>query len=352
MGSIGRWAWLAIVGIPFFSLGQAVSETEPVSTAVVGQAMRESAAKFIGLLDEGARAKAMMPFDDPRRVDWHNIPKPTRKGIQLREMTPAQSEACHELLRAALSESGYAKARDIMALENNLREGEKSLIGGQLRDPLRYFLTIFGEPGSSGRWCWSFEGHHFSLNFVIDHDEVVAESPSFWGANPATVHVFVEGGPAVGARTLAEEEQLALDLVASWSDAQRARGLIESKAPAEYRGAGVASPPRFEPTGLVSMEMTSPQRRLLESLLKVYTSHWAGPIAENRMRAIRRDGLDKIYFAWAGSMKPGVGHYYRVQGPSFVLELVNVQSDPAGNPANHIHSVWRNPAGDFGLAGR
>src|SRR4029079_13354476 len=130
---------------------------------------------------------------------------------------------------------GYEKILRITSLENNLKEGEKNLVGGHLRDPLRYFLTIFGEPAADGEWGWSFEGHHMSQNFVVRDGQVVADTPSFWGANPATVKVFVAGGPEVGVRTLTDEEQLALDLVNSLDDAQEKRAVIATEAPADYR---------------------------------------------------------------------------------------------------------------------
>jgi hypothetical protein len=331
------------------ALGEQNNLQADPSTELVAQAMANAAQAFLDQLDDTTRAKALRSFDDPKRVDWHNIPKPVRKGLQLREMTASQKEACHQLLKTALSPTGYEKAVRIMALENNLREGEKNLIGGQLRDPLRYFLTLFGNPGPTGDWGWSFEGHHFSLNFVIRQGQVVAETPSFWGANPATVRILVDGGPEVGVRTLADEEQLALDLMALLSPAQRTRAMIDTRAPAEYRNPGVPEPPRFEPTGLCAADLDVLPKEKLEKLLDTYTGHLAEPIAQRRREEIRREGIDKIYIAWAGATEPGTGHYYRIQGPTFVLELINVQSDPAGNLANHIHSVWRDPRGDFGI---
>ncbi len=214
------------------------TETE---TAGVGAAMTEAAQAFLASLQPDQLAKATLKFDDPARLDWHNIPKPQRKGLQIHEMNAQQRERCHNLLRAALSPTGYDKAVKIMALENNLREGEKNLTNSPLRDPERYFLTIFGQPATSGDWGWSFEGHHLSLNFVVRDGQVISETPSFWGANPATVHVVVPGGPEQGTRTLGSEEQLAFDLVGELSDAQRARATIAEKAPAEYRAAGAPS---------------------------------------------------------------------------------------------------------------
>jgi hypothetical protein len=255
-------------------------------------------------------------------------------------------------VRTALSPVGYEKAVKIMSLENNLREGEKHLKNGALRDPDRYFLTIFGQPDSSARWGWSFEGHHFSLNFVLRDGQVVSDTPSFFGANPATVSIFVPGGPEVGTRTLTQEEQLAFDLVHSLGDSQRKRAVVADKAPDEYRNAGKPQPPLDAPEGLPAADMTDPQKQTLWALLENYNNNLAAPLAANRLAEIKAQGLDRVSFAWFGGTSPGEPHYYRLQGPTFLLELINVQSDPAGNKANHIHSVWRNLKGDFGLGAR
>ncbi len=331
------------------TMAQQVGAAE-ATAAATGVAMAEAAQAWLASLEADERDTATMDFDDPARLDWHNIPKPERKGVQLRDMSPEQRELCHALLRTALSESGYEKAVKILALENNLHEGEKHLTNGHLRDPLRYFLTIFGEPADEGAWGWSFEGHHFSLNFVIADGEVVCDTPNFWGANPATVKLFVEDGPEVGVRTLADEEQLAFDLLVSLDPSQRERAVQSDKAPNDYRGPGSPQPPHAPPVGLAGADMTDEQRETLHALLEAYSGHLADEMAEARMAEIDARGLDDVHFAWWGAQQPGVGHYYRVQGPTFVLELVNIQSDPAGNPANHIHSVWRSLTGDFGVA--
>lgn len=328
----------------------AVHAKEP--TAAVGAAMTEAAQKFLASLTPAEAAKATMKFDDPLRRDWHNIPKPERKGLQYREMKAPQRELCHNLIKASLSKVGYEKATRIMALENNLLEGEKGKTGTPFRDPERYFLTVFGKPDAKGIWGWSFEGHHFSLNFVVQDGEVVGDTPSFWGANPATVHIFIPGGPEKGVRTLANEEQLAFDLVNSLNEAQQKKAIVATKAPDDYRNAGKPEPPTAAPEGLAASEMTDAQKKTLWSLLENYSGNLAPELAANRLAEIKAAGVDKLHFAWFGSTKPGVGHYYRVQGPSFVLELVNIQSDPAGNPANHIHSVWRSLTHDFGVASK
>jgi hypothetical protein len=322
------------------------------ATAHIAAAMTDAASRYLIALDDADRPRSAIAFDDPRRLDWHNIPKPERKGIQLRDMSEVQRNRCYDLLRTALSDSGYKRVMNILALENNLRDGEKNLVGGQLRDPQRYFLTIFGKPAAMGSWGWSFEGHHCSLNFTIRDGEVIADTPSFWGACPATVKTFVEGGPEVGARTLGQEEELAFELLNSLSDAQRKVAIIADKAPADYRNPGLPEPPHEAPAGLVAANMDSHQRELLDALLAEYTGHLAPELAAARMGEIHNGGWDAVRFAWLGATEPGVGHAYRVEGPTFILELVNFQSDPQGNPANHIHSVWRDPRGDFGMAAK
>jgi len=340
-----RWT-LAFV----LAIGTSNSFADDTSTKPVGSAMAVAAENFLASLSADERAQATMKFDDPARLDWHNIPKPTRKGLKVGDMSPEQRKLCHELLKASLSDVGYDKAVKIMALENNLREGEKGQIGTPLRDPDRYFLTIFGSPSDKGSWGWSFEGHHFSLNFVLKDGQVVSSTPSFWGCNPATVHLFIEGGPEKGTRTLAKEEQLAFDLVNSLTDSQRQRAVIAAKAPADYRDPGKPKLDAGSPQGLIAADMTPEQKKTLWDLLEAYSNNLAGPVAKIQLDDVKSHNLDNVYFAWAGSTKPGVGHYYRVQGPTFSLELVNIQSDPAGNPANHIHSVWRSLTRDFGLS--
>ncbi len=341
---------LALIFILAIALQGSARADDAAASHHTAAAMAQTANALLASLDDQQRAKAVLSYDDPRRLDWHNIPKPERKGVQLGEMTDEQQAACHALLQAALSDSGYDKAVKILALENNLREGEKHLQGGHVRDPQRYFLTIFGKPGDEGRWGWSFEGHHFSLNFAINGGTIISDTPDFWGANPATVHTHVDGGPEVGTRTLADEEQLAFDLLTSLDDSQRAVAVVADKAPGEYRGPGEPQPPRSAPEGLAAKDMTDGQKQALHKLLVAYSSHLEDELAAARINDIERRGFGLVYFAWYGAAKPGVGHAYRVQGPTFVLELVNVQSDPAGNAANHIHSVWRSLEGDFGVA--
>jgi hypothetical protein len=320
--------------------------------ALTGENMGDAAEKFLASLTAEQRAKAALPYDDARRVAWHFIPLEgarEREGLKIREMTPDQRTEAHALLKSALSEAGYGKATKIMELETLLAELQKGK-SGPIRDAERYYFVVYGAPTNEGRWGLSIEGHHLSLNFVVDKGKVISSSPTALCANPAIV--MNENVPSIkkGTRVLAKEETLAFELLESLTAEQKKEAIIAEKAPSEVRAAGEKQPPTDAPAGLAAEKLTGQQRSVLISLIDEYCNAMPVDVAKQRREAIDKQGIGQVRFAWAGAQKPGVGHYYRVQGPTFLIEFVNVQPDSAGNPANHIHSVWRDMQGDFALA--
>jgi hypothetical protein len=315
---------------------------------LLATSVTRAARGFLDTLSPEQRATASMPYDDERRVDWHFIPKPSRKGLKVGDMSEPQRAAASKLLQATLSEVGYDKAKTIMSLEEILRvlEGDKAQ---NIRDPLRYFFTIFGDPAEKDAWGLSVEGHHLSLNFVIDGDRVVSHTPAFFGANPAIVKNEVDNAPPVGTRVLKAEEELGFELLRSMSAEQRKTVVIAAEAPRDLRGAGEPQPPQTEAEGLAAAEFTDKQQQTLRGLIVAYLEKMPAEVSAQRLSEIEQAGFGKIHFAWAGADGPGIGHYYRLQGPTFLVEFVNTQPDSAGNPANHIHSVWRNLRGDFNV---
>lgn len=323
-------------------LGWCLLEPNPV-----GVDMSRAAEKFLDTLTPQQRASTLLDFDSTQRVGWHFVPKSERKGLQIKNMTAAQRTAAHGLLRSALSQVGYDKSVKIMELEHILHELEKN--GRNIRDPQRYYFTVFGRPAERGRWGLSVEGHHLSLNFVVADGKVVSSTPTFMGANPALVKNDVPGGLSKGTRVLEKEELLAFELVYLLSDEQRKKVVIADKALREIRDAGSAQPPKDDGSGLAAGEMTRDQRIAFRTLVEAYLDNMPEEVRQARIDAIMDAGPENVRFAWAGPTEPGVGHYYRVQGPSFLIEFVNTQPDAAGNPANHIHCVWRDMAGDFAI---
>jgi hypothetical protein len=298
--------------------------------------MTDAAKAFLASLTPQQRAQATFQFTDQERLDWHYIPK-ERKGLALRDMTPEQKQLAHALLAAGLSQQGYIKAVSIMSLDEVLKilEGGK----GPMRDPEGYFFTVFGEPSASGTWGYRVEGHHVSQNYTLV-DGKVQGAPSFFGTNPAEI----KEGPRKGLRILAREEDLGRQLVKSLTVEEKKTAVLSKEAPKEIlTEASRKAALNGQPSGLEASNMTASQRAILQSLLDEYCQNMTDQIDERREDQIKKAGTN-IYFAWAGGEEPGQGHYYRIQSPSFLVEFDDTQDH-----ANHIHSVWRDFDGDFGL---
>ena len=312
-----------------------------------GVAVVDAAKQFVGSLTDEQKKVVMKDYDSEERVGWHFIPKDERKGLQVKHMEQPQRRAAMNLLRSSLSRAGFRKARTIMRLEGLLAELEKGRDGGPIRDTERYYFTMFGEPGE-GRWGLSMEGHHLSLNFVLEGNEVISSTPAFFAANPGEVKT-AGGGIKKGTRVLADEELVAFELVNSLNDEQKGKAIIAEKAPREIRAAGEPQPPTEAAAGIAAKDLTDGQVEQLKKLITAYSGSMTPTVARERLAKIEKAGPKNVHFAWAGATEPGIGHYYRVQGPTFLIEFVNTQPDAAGNPANHIHCVWRDMAGDFAL---
>jgi hypothetical protein len=310
--------------------------------------MTGAADKFLAALNADQKAKAQLDFEDPARFNWRFTPqqdaakKYTRKGLPLEEMTAEQKDAARELLKAGTSAVGYEKATTIMSLEGILAELEGK-DGAMVRNPGWYFFAFFGKPSKTGPWAWRVEGHHLALNFTLDKGKIVSATPAMFGANPA---VYI-GGTKKGQMVLPEAEEHAKALLKSLDDDQKKVAL--QKEPFSEIKEGAKSPTNVgEPKGLAAAKMNDKQRELLQKLVKAYADRMPADVAEAELRRVKEAGLDKVHFAYQGGLEQGQAHTYRVQGPTFVIEFLNVQADSAKNPANHIHSAWRSLKNDFG----
>jgi hypothetical protein len=314
-------------------------------TAALGGRMAEAAGGWLASLDPAQRAKASFGFpSDAERTRWYYTPT-ERGGLPLAEMGPVSQRLAHRLVASGLSEGGYATAATIMGLENVLdaREGWRRGYDGRTvphrgRDPQLYFLSVFGDPGS-GSWGWRAGGHHLALNYTLAADGHISASPLFFGANPALTRLV---GPGV-LRPLAAEEDLGRELLASLAPDQRAVAVVSPAAPGDILQ---RNRPRVEagpPDGLPAGRMLPQQRALLEGLVRHYLDRLPAELAAAEAARVTGEAGGALRFAWAGGPEPGQPHYYRVQGPRLLIEYDNVQDG-----VNHVHSVWRDPAGDFG----
>lgn len=304
-----------------------------------GVAMTRAGQSFLTTLTEPQRNQAAFEFDSPERLNWHFIPR-ERKGLPLKDLEGDALKAAHKFIQSGLSNAGYDQALNVMSLEEvlYLLEGGEREYRRDRRDPGKYYLSIFGKPGLKGTWGWRVEGHHLSLNYVVKDGEVVSSTPEFFGANPGTI----DAGPERRIRVLGPEEDMARQILKLCSPEQQEVAWIEKKAPDDLRGAGEAQPVVTEAVGLPFSKMNANQKELLQALLTEYLKNMPADVSEQRRAKINQHGPDNIRFAWWGSSEQDERHYYRVQGDSFIIEYNNTQ-----NNANHVHSMWRDLAGDF-----
>jgi hypothetical protein len=302
-----------------------------------GSQMAAAATRFLAALEQDQAAKATYAFDASERLDWHFIPRP-RKGLPIKEMNPAQRALAFGLIHTGLAGTGYLKATTIMSLEQILKDLEQGK--GLVRDPELYFVTIFGKPSDRGQWGWRVEGHHLSLNFTLEDGKVVSATPAFFGSNPAEVRQ----GPRQGLRTLADIEDRALRLVQALDDKQAKEAILSETAPKDIRAANTPQPPTDTAQGVAFSDLNDEQREMLRALVEAYAQDMPPEVARAWLDEAKQAGPSNIRFAWFGPADRLQPHAYRVQGPTFLIEFNNTQ-----NGANHIHSVWRNMLGDFGI---
>ena len=298
--------------------------------------MAAAATAFLGALDARQRRRAVFGFGEAERLNWHYVPR-GRQGLMFKDMSASARAAAHELMKASLSAVGYAKAVNVMQLEEVLRQIEML---GLSRDPENYAFSVFGAPGTSAPWGWRLEGHHLSLNFTLVPGRPVVVTPAFMGANPATVR----SGTRAGLRTLEHEQDLGLALARAVDPALRTRLVIGTSSLGDI----VSGPGRRElfgssPVGVALADLGGDQRALAVRLVASYARNMRTEIAEDELRRMHDAGLEKLHFAWAGPIDPSRPHYYRLHGPTLLIEYDNTQND-----ANHIHSVWHDPVNDFG----
>lgn len=357
------------------------------AAAATAAAMTEAAGRFLDLLDNGQRDRAAFGFPgEPERSRWFYTPT-DHGGLTLADCTTIQRQAALRLLATGLSPAGYHLAATIMSHEVILERLEDwpVLTGwGRVRDPLRYAVAIFGDPGT-GQWGWRFAGHHLSLHYALTGRQLAAATPAFFGADPAEVPL-----PGSFLRPCAALEDLGRDLVRSLEEDQLATALLAPRAPPDivtgnrpvldgrlwiapppenFRDPGMLPRPVLDglsarlaaaehalgpasvqalswsatPTGVPWPHIRPAQQQILSALLDAYLSRLPDEAAEAERAKITGAALEHLHFAWAGSTEPRRPHYYRIQGPRLLAEYDNTARD-----ANHIHTVWRDPSGDFG----
>jgi hypothetical protein len=320
--------------------------------------MIEAAIALLAALTAAQREKACFAFGDERR-DWSFAPALTRGGLPIGALDDGQRRLAHELIVTGTSLPGYAKVVSVMAMEHVLRA--LSPQSADLFDPERYCFKVFGVPGENA-WGWQFAGHHVSLNFTVVSGRFISPTPLLLGAEPASYGILAP---------LADDEKLGFQLVHSLDAAQRHAAIIWHRSAPDFATRMVSrigdterpdpvfgpepdyrlsederdilSYVRAKPKGLSAAQLNLRQLDELAAIVGAFARRLPDEVAGVQMRELERAGLDNLTFAWAGGTESGDRHYFRVQGPTLLIEHDNTQAN-----GNHIHSVWRNPADDFG----
>lgn len=297
-----------------------------------------NAMALVNSFNAGQKEKAVFSFEDMSRYLWHYVPGSMlpRNGISIKDLDSTQKQYFYSLLKTHLSEEGYKKTQDIMNMEYFLKELEPNNVH---RIPENYFLSIYGNPVKDSSWGWKITGHHIALNFTIIKDEL-AYAPFFFGVYPAEV----KEGSKKGLRIIKDEEDLGFQLVNSLNQQQKQIAIFELQAFKEIVTTNAAEVSQLKPVGIFARELTQLQKEILNKLIASYLLSMPTDIAKKRIEKLTKEDFGAIRFGWAGDTVSGKPHYYRIQGKSFLIEFDNSQ-----NNANHIHEVWRDFYGDYGL---
>ena len=326
---------LAAASAAGIALGARPARAAPDASTVEG-----AARALLASLSPAERDRASFPFAGAERTRWHwTVPSSVpRNGLPLGEMSAEQRKLALALLQSSSSAVGYRKALDIMALQGVLRRMSSGI--GDTFDPNRYYVSVFGRPGA-GAWGWRLEGHHLSRHFTVAKGALVAE-PFFLGAWPTRAGSAYRS-VAQGYRTMPREEDAAREIVLSLDGRLRRQVVFSSESLTDHVTQNAARVRPIDQVGVVTGDLPSgAQRRVLE-ILQTYLANHPGAMEREAFARIQRAGLARVRFGWAGSTRPGVPHYYRLQGPTFLLEF-----DNSRNSGTHIHSVWRDFERDFG----
>ena len=309
----------------------------PVSESVTVLVQR-----FLDALSPELRKNAMFPFDDPERKEWSNLPTRNvpRKGVPLAEMTDRGRALAHELMRASLSSQGYLKAAAVVHREQILiNNGGSSATFGTGR----YYVNVFGDPAADKRWGWQFDGHHLALNFTVVNG-VMTGAPALWGAQPDQI----EKGDEAGWRIFAAERAKGYALVNALTPQQRTSAILSDKLPPSFFTGPGRDKALQRIEGLPASSMTPAQQEMLWTLIDEYVNNQTEVVARAHRAKIEREGIGKVHFAWMGSTDPARSCYFRVHGPSILIEYDNTGAGRDERDSNHIHSMFRDPSNDYG----
>jgi hypothetical protein len=296
-----------------------------------------AAKKFFATLDDTQRAKVVFDFkDEAQRKRWSNLPSAIfkRQGLRMGDLTKPQREAVLAVLAAALSPQGYEKIVQIVEADESLRKSSGDARFG--RD--EYYVSFLGQPSAAEPWMIQFGGHHLGLNVTLAGEQRTL-APSHTGAQPA-IYEF-EGKTA---RPLGRETDKAFALLDSLNDVQRKQAILGFQMRDLVLGPG-RDGQTIQPEGIKGSALTEKQRQMLLDLAGEWTGILQEAAAAEKVDEMRKN-IAETYFAWSGPTEKGSAAYFRIQGPTVIIEYAPQRL--GGDATKHIHTIYRDPTNDYG----
>jgi hypothetical protein len=295
-----------------------------------------AAQAVIASVDAAARARLVFPFDSPQKTNWSNLPSGIyqRNSLKLGDLNASQQAAVMKLLSVALSADGYRKAVDVMNGDEVLKRGATAGRGPAFgRD--EFFIAFIGTPSTTTPWMLQFGGHHLAINLTIAGGQS-SMTPSLPAAQPAT---FTWEGRTV--RPLGDENDKGFALINALDDKQKGQAILDYRVADLVLGA-TQDGKTIQPEGIRASALSAAQQTMLWDLVREWSGISADAYAEARMTELKSH-LDDTYFAWSGPTTNGSVAYYRIQGPTLVIEYAPQKS------VDHIHTIYRDPTNDYGV---
>ena len=315
----------------------------------------ESTQQFLNTLSAEELKKTAYAFDDSLRFKWTNLPvgMVARPGIQYGSLSDKSRMAFHRVLSAMLSSQGYLKTISIMALDDILNAlYQQAFDKGEINEKMlkrmqdlkwghgNYYISIWGKPQTQAVWGINFGGHHLALSLTADGQNV-SMSPYFMGTDPSEV----KSSKYAGLRVLSKEEDYGFMLINSLTDVQKSVAILKEEVPKDIITSPQGNQRITNYYGIAAQQLDEAQKVLLKLLIEEYTHNFEHQKAHQLFDKILKSGLEKVYFAWVGSLENNKPHYYIINGPDFLIEYDNVGFQ---NDGNHIHAILREKGNDFG----
>ncbi|PPK67439.1 DUF3500 domain-containing protein [Actinokineospora auranticolor] len=308
----------------------------PTSPVEAAAAVLTATRAFLAMLDDQQEAAVLADRTRANLAHWSGLPDEsfTRAGLRLDELDDARQSAVFAILKSALSPEGYEQVKEITTADGILAaEAKTSLDFGADH----YWIRVLGTPSSTEKWTVQFGGHHLAVNLTLSGTDMTL-APTLWGAQPAS---YASEGAAI--EPLCGEVAKAAAVVDSLTEEQRVAATLPEPVREIVLGAGQDGK-ALPAGGIRASTLSAAQKKLLLSLVREWITPLNSAAAAAKLAEAER-AIDAATFAWAGDTAAGQPVYYRVQGPTYTIELAHRQDQDG---IARVDSIYREPENDYG----